>query len=383
VKTQGGGATRAVLSGFGEASPHYALGLLKDKAIRTQLVATRARWDTADSPHALEWLYLAGKTPEASRVVAERLAAQPNDVLALRMELDSLPKDARESVCARHRSLTAASPEDANLQYIADRCIEPRSERNAAFIAHSKAWPRNSWLAYAAGYAWARQGHWAEALPLLELAYRQEPALAATVAIDAARIRRLLAADGRVDLADLKARSGPLREYLMLDTGEGLQGGAARAYAAMSRGQLDQALEIAKQNPEVEARVLRLAAASDGANPKMLERALALPADRGLDQGTVWASIGLAVRERLSIDRYMDTLKQRDADDVEATLRFIDALRAGTAPETAESILDGLAPEMQGNVYSIAAVVLGPQTPASWRARAQRLLFANERPYFR
>lgn len=381
ISTDGKGGTREVLTGFGESSPDYALGLLKDEATRNRLIATRARWDTSDSPYVLAWLSLVGKTPETSRALAARLAAQPNDVLALRAELDSLPKDARESVCARHRSLAAAAPEDANLQYIADRCIESRAERSAAFIAHSQAWPRNSWLAYAAGYAWARQSRWTEALPLLELAYRQEPALAASVAIDAARIRRLLAANGRANLADLKARSAPLRQSIELETGEGVDG-ALRAYALLSRGRLEQALATAKQNPEAEARVVRLAAASDGANANMIERALALPADRGLDQGTVWAAIGLALREKQSIDPYMDTLRQRDADDVDATLKFIDAVRAGSNVDAAENLLDGLAPEMQGNAYSIAAVMLGSQTPARWRERAQRLLFANERPYF-
>lgn len=92
-------------------------------------------------------------------------------------------------------------------------------------------------------------------------------------------------------------RASPELEYLVsLESGKGLDKSPESAYTALMRGELDKALKLAHADSAVEANVLRLAAASDGASAEIQARALALGPEVGLDNDTRWASIGLAMR---------------------------------------------------------------------------------------
>jgi hypothetical protein len=96
----------------------------------------------------------------------------------------------------------------------------------------------------------------------------------------------------------------------------------------------------------------------------------------------VWAGIALAARARQDLAAFEPALKQASPRRHEAMLRFVEALKSGKAPETAERLLDGLSPELRGHGYSMGAVMLGTKAPKAWRDSAKRLLFASERPYF-
>jgi hypothetical protein len=136
------------------------------------------------------------------------------------------------------------------------------------------------------------------------------------------------------------------------------------------------------ENVEDVARVLRLAAASDGAPREIIERALALPIDQGLDGDTMWAALGLALRERRDPAPYIAAIRDHKDEDAEKMLGFITAARSSSKPTDAEHLLDGLPLESRGQAYSAALVVLGARAPAEWRRGADRLLFVPERPYF-
>jgi hypothetical protein len=128
--------------------------------------------------------------------------------------------------------------------------------------------------------------------------------------------------------------------------------------------------------------VLRLAAASDGASPEIVARALALPSDQGIDHATVWTALGLAVRERKDPAQYVAAIREGKDDEAEKLLSFITSLRTATNPADAESVLDGVSIDSRGLAYSTAVVILGSRAPAEWRRGAERLLFVPERPYF-
>jgi hypothetical protein len=129
--------------------------------------------------------------------------------------------------------------------------------------------------------------------------------------------------------------------------------------------------------------VLRLAAASDGADAALIARALALPADQGMDDGTVWSSVALAARAGHDVGALPAAAKRAPASQTGPLLAFVAAVRSGAGAEQAEALLDGLGPEMRGHGYSIGSTLLGNKAPAAWRDKARRLLFAAERPYFR
>jgi hypothetical protein len=128
--------------------------------------------------------------------------------------------------------------------------------------------------------------------------------------------------------------------------------------------------------------VLRLAAASDGAPRELIERALALPIDQGFDGDTMWATLGLALRERRDPTPYIAAVREYKDENAEKMLQFITAARTSANPADAEPLLDGLPLEARGQAYSAALVALGKRAPAEWRRGADRLLFVPERPYF-
>jgi hypothetical protein len=154
------------------------------------------------------------------------------------------------------------------------------------------------------------------------------------------------------------------------------------AYHHIARGELAAALQERAPTPQESARILRLAAASDGASREIIERALALPVDQGFDADTMWAALGLALRERRDPTPYIAAIRENKDESAEKVLEFITAARSSTSPADAEHLLDGLPLEARGQAYSAALVVLGTRAPAEWRRGADRLLFVPERPYF-
>jgi hypothetical protein len=96
----------------------------------------------------------------------------------------------------------------------------------------------------------------------------------------------------------------------------------------------------------------------------------------------VWASVGLAARAGRDLSPFEPAMQRAAAIHAAPMRRFVDALRSGQPPAQAETLLDGLPPELRGQAYCIGTIVLGARAPAAWREGAKRLLFAPERPYF-
>jgi hypothetical protein len=191
-----------------------------------------------------------------------------------------------------------------------------------------------------------------------------------------------VSSDGNAQSSDLLPQSDTLRYYLALVSGKELQPGIDMAYHEIARGDIGAAVKLKIQDPQEKARVLRLAAASDGASPEIVARALELPSDQGIDSDSVWMALGLAVRERKDPAPYVATIRESKDDETEKVLSFITSLRTAAHPTDAESALDGVSVEARGHAYSTAVVILGARAPAEWRRGADRLLFVPERPYF-
>jgi hypothetical protein len=216
----------------------------------------------------------------------------------------------------------------------------------------------------------------------LNVARQRVPSMTERFALDTMRLRRMATRDGDAPGTDLANQSNTLRYYMSVVSGTGLQAGPDMAYHRIARGELDAAVMEPVQNPQDGARILRLAAASDGASRQIIDRALALPVNQGFDADTMWAALGLALRERRDPTPYIAAIRETKDENAEKMLEFITAARSSTNPVDAERLLDGLPLEARGQAYSAALVVLGSRAPAEWRRGAERLLFVPERPYF-
>jgi hypothetical protein len=251
-----------------------------------------------------------------------------------------------------------------------------------AFLDGHRRWPTHGWFAYGAGYSYAGAGQWQQAMDALEDARVRLPPVAEYVAVDLARLRRLTSEDPGPVIAHLAKGSHPLRYLIGLETGTGMDSGPLLAYAELARGHLDRALTLAQADTDVEAQVLRLAAASDGATPYLTRRALALGPGAGLNDETRWASIALAIRMGRDITPLLDS-QPGHREYAQQLLSFLQGARSGTNRPTVEQRLRGLPPALRGQAYCMGVIVLGSRAPVAWRHAAKRLLFAPERPYFK
>lgn len=381
ISTKGGGGTREVISALADAAPSEQLAMLGDATEGRRVAMLHARWDAPESPFLAEWIWMAKDDPGFAALLKTRLAETPDDVLLLRMAQDTAGEAGRAAVCERDRTRAAAAPGNANLAYVATRCLADEAEKDRAFVDGFARYPEHGWFAYAASYVAAGKAQWAQGIAAAELARRKVPALANVIALDIARMRRA-AGQGSGGAIDALAQSSPaLRQQLALESGQGIETPSWRAYSELARGRIDGAVQLAQSRPQGQARLIRLAAASQGASPALVARALALPADDGIDESTVWPSLALALRNGQDGTALVPAARRASPRHAEAMLRFVDALRRGEAPEAAERLLEGTPPELRGQGYSLGTVLLGDKAPAAWRESARRLLFASERPF--
>jgi hypothetical protein len=187
------------------------------------------------------------------------------------------------------------------------------------------------------------------------------------------------------DTADLfqPKKSSPELSYLdALERGASGDSVTQRAFAALARGGLASALELSRADSLLEARIVRLVAASDGATAEMQARALALDAAAGIRDDTRWAAIALALRAGTDHTPFLPPEETVRPQDLQRMMAFVELAR-GTNPAVAEPALNGLVPELRGHAYSMALVLIGERAPQAWRDAVSRLLFSAERPYFR
>jgi Zn-dependent protease with chaperone function len=382
ISSKTGGGTREALHGLGGEPVGRQLAFLATETEMGRVATAHARWDPLASPEAAEWIAaMAQLAPQEKSVFSARLAEAPDDVVLLRLEQDLASPAERPAVCARHREQAAAQPRNVDWQYLTVRCLGEERAKNQAFIAGYERHPENGWFAYAAGYSEAQNAHWPAALAAFESARKKVPFLAGQVAVDIARVRRLVQTDSAAAIAELSAQSDQLRRLIALESGQGVQDPVGQAYGELARGQLARAVQLSQERPESQARVLRLAAASDGATGTMLMKALALPADQGVDQSTVWSGLALAARAVNDLAPLQQAARRLAPERAEQMLRLVAALQQGQPVEQAQRLMDGLDPELRGHGYVMGVIMLGAKAPKAWRDAAKRLLFVSERPY--
>jgi hypothetical protein len=382
ISTRNGSGTRTVISAFGHDNPNALMSAIEDPHQRSQVIAMHATWDSSNTANTAYWLALAANEDSFAQVVKSRLTLYPNDVLTLRAEQDYARADQHTLVCKRHRAMAEAQPQNLDLQYVAARCLEDEAARDEAFDRLHAQDPDNGWLSLAVAYTQTQHAQWQDALNTLDVARKRLPGMRERTSLDAFRLRNLLSTDGEVAAPDLAQQSQALKYYLSLKSGAGLQPGIDMAYYHLGRGAPDIAVKELKGDSDGAHRVLRLAAASDGASSELIDAALALPLDQAMDMETMWTTLALALRERKDPAPYLAAVRRADDASAERMLEFITVLRQTKDHAKAEQLLDGMDMMLRAQAYSAALVLEGQQAPAEWRRAATRLTFIPERPFF-
>lgn len=382
IRTKGGGGTRRVISAAPGTSVRAVFQMDPRGTARKDVTLAHARWDDTASASISDWLGLAQGYPEFPRLLAARLAEQPADVVLLRLQQDSAPSQQHEQVCQAQQALAVKNPEQADLQYLAARCQADPAEREAAFQAGYQRHPGNGWFGFAAASGLAEKGEFGPAARGYSTCLKL-PALAEQCALELARVRRLQQGSG-AELQDLASRYQSVRVAHMFESGAGLQPGSeAEAYPQLARGRVAEAASKAGKGPDA-ARVLRLAAASDGAPDALAQQASRLPAGAGIDNTTFWPALGLALRRGEDVQPLLAHLQEPGFPPPvqQALQQFVDVLRTSRDVQQAEAAAAQLPVALRAQVYVAGVVALGPKAPAAWREYARRALFVGERPYF-
>ena len=129
--------------------------------------------------------------------------------------------------------------------------------------------------------------------------------------------------------------------YLTVQSGAGLQPGVDMAYYHLGRGELELAAKEQQGGNEQDHRVLRLAAASDGAPAEVIKAALALPLDQGIDVETIWTALALALRERQDPAPYLAAIrdyKNREHSRSSTSLPRCAAARVPPMPSSCSTV---------------------------------------------
>ncbi len=189
---------------------------------REVVINAHARWDSTDLPHTGHWLALAAQGRSFEQIIESRLQANPDEVLTLRAEQDYAKPGMRSVVCTRHRAMAESHPANIDLQYIATRCIDDELRRDQAFEALYSKTPDHGWSAMATAYTYMQQARWNDAVTPLDTARERLASVRDKVALDSARVRRMLNTGGDVQTSDLVPHSSALKYFMAVESGAGM-----------------------------------------------------------------------------------------------------------------------------------------------------------------
>jgi len=379
VKAGQTAARRVLLSGA-DAIPGLQLGLLnQDAAAAERLAELHLRWDRRESPVRMNWLSQLRGQPGHDRLMAAALAREPTGIELLRERFDTQSPAELKPLCDDFGRRAAAPGAGGDAVYLAARCLPDGPLRDAALQAGLRRFPRHAWLAYGAAWAEAGAANWRVALRDYELA-RAEPSLAPLATIEANRLRRLLQEPPLPAEAERIGPPSRLQAAFGMQVWAGALITQPDSYRELAGGAPDKAATL---NLSYEPRLLRLAAASDGASAELRQRVAGLPRGDGLDAETYWTALALAEREGWPAPQGdASILRGVQPEHLQRLEAFRAALGSPAALVAAEKLLQGLPLELRGQAYSMATVRLGTRTPPAWREAAKRLLLPHERPYF-
>ncbi len=373
------GGRRTVVSAAGDLLPEQQVEMLTNAKQRDAMIAAHLRWDPPESPRVVMWLSLAATYLESvNDVVADRLTRHPEDVAALRMQQDLANEQGDGAACERHRQTAASKPTSSPFAYAAVRCMDDGRARDEAFIAGHRRWPQDPWFALAAGYTFAQRGKWDDANAALSKAV-DAPQIAEFASVELARVKRMLGSSPQ-EIESLATRSTFLSRLLALESQQ-VVGSPYEAYLRLNQGNYDGAFNVTGPDPELGTRIIRLIAASDGANDSWVALAMGQPEEHGIDADTTWTMWALALRSGRNEALWRKKALATDPDEAARIVAFVDAVRANASVQQAEAALGEVSSTNRGYAYTVASVLRGTSCPEVWREGAKRLLFSYERPH--
>lgn len=366
-----------------DVNPMGIISNIDSEAQYEDIVNAHILWDDKDALHTMTWLSLAPLSLEATELIKKRLENNPDDVMSLRALYEVSDSIQKIELAEKFQEKLNDNPNNPDYYYLATRSQADGAQKNQAFINGYEKWKTHPWLAFAAGYCYAEKEEWQKAYNAFAVVASKKPSLADAIALEVERVRRLLIKlpnATNVSTSPL-IESGQVNYYQNLENGT-LEGGTSDSYyvyTLLARGETNKAYNSSKRFAEQHPFAMRFIGASKFATKKMIEEALALSVDEGLNNTTIWPAIGLAVRKNVSYDAYMTKLEEYmgDASKVKEFIRYVQSKNF----KRAEQIISEFDFTYQPRFYVLGNIILKDNAPKLWKLKMQRLLFSDERPY--
>lgn len=387
VAPQASPSAPLALTSLANLSPWRQVQALGPGGDAPGLIRIHIRWDPEDSPITLGWLLLARGQPWFEEALQARLTDHPQEALGRVLEFLTRPPGARAQLCAK-MGRSAAFPKDSGKDYfLASQCSPDPAEAERLLTEGLRRWPRDLWLGWRQGQTQVDAG----ALPAAEHSFftlwHDYPGAAVLIGADYGRLRAPMADDPHplIRVNELIRGDDHLAWLMLAEQNFPSEDQGARQLLAA--GQLQEALAQPIADPTARAARVRMAAASRGASPALIQQALALPEGEGIDETTLWPSLALHHRERRTppppgLTRALDVhLALTLPEHRQRLLALLAQMSGQRPPASLEPLLAGLPPFLRGQGYQMGVIVYGAAAPKAWRDQARRLLFPREQVF--
>jgi hypothetical protein len=380
---------KRVLSALSGVHPARMLDLLEPSE-RLPVIEAQARWNRPGSLWTPLWLdLLATNSPKAAAILLGRVGDFPKDPWTLGYLLKVLGPDRLVGLCLELEALTNNDHNDPDLAYLASLCL-PSDRRTARLGELLKIWPNQPWLNRAAGWELFARDDLEGALWYLDQAFEHDPSTLLPELETLARLRHLHGLPASIlaeefnfwvpGLVTLTSReSANRRDYYRLsaldqppDSTLSIQD---QAYVLLDHGELEKALSMIEPG-QLKSRFIRLAGASQGATEDLIETALALPPDQGLDRDTAWSMLGLAIKRDRPTVEYLKVIAKTSPQPGHQIAKAI----AEGDLDSLEPLIIGREAWLQGQAC-LALEIANLPLPEKCPLKARGFLFVGEKPY--
>ncbi|MEL6898899.1 MAG: hypothetical protein AAFP90_22595, partial [Planctomycetota bacterium] len=138
ISSENGGGTRSVVESLAYLPPHQQASFLDDPVLWQKIVALHARLDDAQARYTGDWMKSSLDLGIAEEILAERLAHDPMDFIALRQQQNRAFKDGDDKRLKELEQLFQGHPDSDAAVFLSLRQMPPGRKRNEKTLATQK-----------------------------------------------------------------------------------------------------------------------------------------------------------------------------------------------------------------------------------------------------
>ncbi|AUP77603.1 M48 family metallopeptidase [Flavivirga eckloniae] len=374
------GERREAISAYSNVAPENLTSVIESSEDLEKIIKSHSMWDDRNSKNVLSWIYYLKNVEAGTKVIESRLSRNPNEAISLRAMQDLSDSLTHKSVCEKHIQLSQDNPDNATFYYLATRCIEDEDLKNQRFVSGHKKWKDHDWLAYASAYVYIERGDLRSAYDAFKVVSQNNESLAELIAIEAERVKRILniKENGRYETI---VNNPDIDFYNGIENGEieGKETNSDYVYYLIQKGNLEEAYKLSQNFESIKDYAHCLIASSKGATKQMKDAIFNDKELSGLNLGSVWSVLGLAIKENRNYKMYLDTFDLLELEDG-FIVKLINLIKTKNYTEV-DNHIKSLSLRWKAHTYVMASIILDGNIPLKWKQVYKAGLFANEKPF--